>query len=340
PSSPEVALALDWLVRTQEPDGSWDPAKWDGQPVYRVGLTGLALLALVGSEEDVTAGRYAGAIARATAFLLSEQKVNGRFGPFFSASVYNHGIATVALLERYARTRDERLKRPIEEALVFIGRHQDADGGWGYLDPERDANASVTAWQLHAVLLADALGWSQARTSAQKALAWIESTVDAQGRAGYSRAGDFRYGPQVPTAIAAFFLSGKSGGDARGRQVAEALGRLPWEGARADPPVPNGGEGVDFYRAYFLTLALGALRGRDDAGLSRTQVRDAAKLAQLRDEVTGDLVERQLTEGPDAGSWDPTDRWSPAGGRVYATAMAALSLQAGTRTTPFAAEPR
>ena len=30
---------------------------------------------------------------------------------------------------------------------------------------------------------------------------------------------------------------------------------------------------------------------------------------------------------PGAGSWDPVDEWGLAGGRVYATAMAALALE-------------
>ena len=40
------------------------------------------------------------------------------------------------------------------------------------------------------------------------------------------------------------------------------------------------------------------------------------------------LVESQVTEGPYSGSFHPRDRWSLTGGRVYSTAMAALSLQA------------
>jgi len=319
----EVGRALDWLARTQEPDGSWAPRKWEGQPIYRVGLTGLALLAFLGSDDDVTAGRYAETVERATGFLLAEQKKNGRFGPFFSAAPYNHGIATVALLHRYARRRDEKLKRPIEQALIFIGRHQGARGGWGYLSPEQRTNTSVTAWQLTAVLLADALGWPQARDAADKGLAWIANTLDAEGRAGYSRPGDFRYGPDVPTAIAAFCLSVGAAEDRRAPsavKVTDALLRL----ASASTET----EKVNFYRSYFLTHALGVARERGHA--------DPSKLAVLSLRLKGDLVDRQVAEGLHAGSWDPTDRWSRAGGRVYATAMAALSLEADRRAQQIA----
>jgi hypothetical protein len=41
--------------------------------------------------------------------------------------------------------------------------------------------------------------------------------------------------------------------------------------------------------------------------------------------------QRPKREGCIGGSVDPADQWSPEGGRVYATAMAALSLQAEAR---------
>jgi hypothetical protein len=43
------------------------------------------------------------------------------------------------------------------------------------------------------------------------------------------------------------------------------------------------------------------------------------------------MSDRQLRGGPNSGSWDPSDRWGDAGGRVYATAMGVLSLQADRR---------
>ncbi len=33
------------------------------------------------------------------------------------------------------------------------------------------------------------------------------------------------------------------------------------------------------------------------------------------------------TKGCRRGSWDPTGRWSPQGGRVYSTALAVLTLE-------------
>ena len=49
----------------------------------------------------------------------------------------------------------------------------------------------------------------------------------------------------------------------------------------------------------------------------------ASQLAVLR----GTLVDRQVALGSQKGSWLPDDRWGGVGGRVYATAMASLSLE-------------
>jgi len=316
PQPQEVARALDWLVRTQEEDGSWNPKKWEGQELYRVGLTGLALLAFSGEDAG---NANADAVGRAADYLVTQQDKSGRFGPFFSNAPYNHGIATVALLETWARTKDARLKQPIERALIFIGRHQHPTGGWGYLSIDRKINTSVTAWQLHAVLLADALGWPEARPSVEKGLAWIAGVVDREGRAGYERTGDFPEGPKALTAMAAFCLSvgakhpTETAADAA---VVRSLAKIADDATDA--------EKVDFYRSYFLSHALGVARRR---GFS-----EGTKLGDLTAQLNRTLAARQLTEGPNAGSWDPADQWSSAGGRVYATAMAALSLQSENRT--------
>jgi len=315
----EVAFALDWLARAQEDDGSWDPARWGGQAEYRVGLTGLALLAFTGAHETPTEGRHPETVRRAVRYLLSQQNTNGRFGPFFSSAPYNHGIATLALLETYGLTADGELRMPLGRALHFILARQDRRGGWGYLGPQVESNTSVTAWQLQALLLARRLGCPASEDSLEKGLSWVESVLDRKGQAGYRRAGDFPYGAESLTAMAAFCLLAGPSEAARGdeeERLVEALVRLASRSA----------DGIDYYRHYFLTQALCAARRHGHT--------DDARLAGLIAELQEDLLARQLTDGPNAGSWDPTDRWGSAGGRMYATTLACLSLQADRREAP------
>lgn len=69
---------------------------------------------------------------------------------------------------------------------------------------------------------------------------------------------------------------------------------------------------TDFYHWY---LASTALSSTDEEGT-------CAKL----DSLQARIIASQLREGPHAGSWDLSDRFSAAGGRVYTTSLAALTL--------------
>ncbi len=83
--------------------------------------------------------------------------------------------------------------------------------------------------------------------------------------------------------------------------------------ARSEGAVPAGRATLDFYRAYFLTASL--TREREDSS--------RRKLASIRHT----LLLRQATAGSEAGSWPADDQWGRAGGRLYSTALASLSLR-------------
>ncbi len=70
---------------------------------------------------------------------------------------------------------------------------------------------------------------------------------------------------------------------------------------------------LDFYRAYFLTAAL-------------QREHDSFSLQQLAN-IRHTLLLRQNSGGSDSGSWPADDRWGRAGGRLYSTALASLSLE-------------
>ena len=137
----------------------------------------------------------------------------------------------------------------------------------------------------------------------EKGMAWLGKVVDADGYVGYSRPGDFPYGSETLTAAGALcFLTdkGRSASSSRLAQVVRALKNT----ARRKTD-------VDYYRLYFVTHALRAA-GNDDPEL-------IAGLCSA-------LVACQEQTGVHAGSFEAKDRWSSAGGRVYATAMAVLAL--------------
>ena len=305
-----VTRALGWLASAQHADGSWDAEAWGGQENYTPALTGLATLAILADASSPDAAsrspEHVKTVRRAARFLAGAVGRTGRIGPRFDAALYNHGIATVALLETYALTRDESLKGPIARALDYISSEQTASGGWGYAGG-RQVNTAISVWQLNALLLAGRLGWPQTRGATERGLAWLADMVDAEGRAGYDAVGRFPNGPEALTAMAAFSLGaadGSSGGGGdEGSRVARSLVR-----AAAERP-----RDLDYYRAFFFEYALHAVKGgaSGPGGRSREMI-----------------VESQVKAGPHSGSFEPRDRWSATGGRVYSTAMAALSLQA------------
>jgi len=305
-----ITKALAWLASAQHENGSWNAEAWGGQENYTPALTGLATLALLAdaSNLDAEAGNpeRAESVKRAARYLAGAVGRTGRIGPRFDAALYNHGIATVALLEAYALTRDESLKAPIARALDYIRSEQAASGGWGYAGG-RQVNTAISVWQLNALLLAGRLGWPETSGVAERGLAWLGGMIDTEGRAGYDARGRFPNGPEALTAMAALSL-GAAGdavaisGDARARAARSLL-----ESAASTP------RDLDYYRAFFLEYALRAVEKSLPGGGGRSREM---------------IVSSQVKAGPNSGSFEPRDRWSATGGRVYSTAMAALSLQA------------
>jgi hypothetical protein len=246
-------------------------------------------------------------VERALRYLAGTQGRTGRFGPDFSGALYNHGIATAALLEHFARTRDPRFAGHLDRALACSLACQTPEGGWGYVGASPDANTPIAVWQIHALSLAGALGWERVRPAADRGLAWLRGVVDERGIAGYRAPRDFPYGSDSLTAMAAFYLiAHRSADEDAGREARMA------DAVRDAAARPAGD--LDFYRCYFLSYALHA-----------TDAFDPARALQAR------LAGAQVRQGPHSGSWEPNDRWSVTGGRVYATALAALSLEAPCR---------
>lgn len=305
-SSP-MRQAAEWLCRTQEPDGSWSTARWGGSRHYEVALTGLSVLSLLEAEATVAPERMK-AIGRAEDYLRGSQDGQGEFGPKFGGAPYNQSMATLALLRVYREHPRAELKRALDAAVAAIVSQQLRDGGWGYAGEAAPAsNLSITLWQVEALRLAAVSGWDSARVPAARGLRWIAAVASDDGSFGYRRSGDFPEGARTLTAMGAMSLLDVAEGqlvpDARRAAIKARVQRL----ASAGQP------DLDYYGRYFLSAALKRM-GEESARQQLTDMRTALAAAQVR-------------RGPERGSWNADDRWSTAGGRVYATAMASLSMR-------------
>lgn len=100
--------ATRWLLDQQFEDGSFDPARFEGQPEARTGVTALALLAMQrGGVRGVPAGLLAQRITRGMDWLRSTRDGAGTLGAVKGAdavTLFNHAAATMAFAERYVLT--------------------------------------------------------------------------------------------------------------------------------------------------------------------------------------------------------------------------------------------
>jgi hypothetical protein len=116
-----VVRALRWLKKNQQPDGSWNKNK--------VAMTSLAVLTFLAHDETPgNSAEFGATVQRAIEYLLSVQnKTTGRL-----PGNYDHPIATYALCEAYAMTRNPNLEVAAKLALAPLLKGQHPTGGWTY----------------------------------------------------------------------------------------------------------------------------------------------------------------------------------------------------------------
>jgi hypothetical protein len=87
---------------------------------------------------------------------------------------------------------------------------------------------------------------------------------------------------------------------------------------------PQDGQ-ANLYYWYYASISLFQLQGDDWQSWNRS--------------LQEQLLRRQRTQAALAGSWDPDTVWGGYGGRVYATALAAMCLETYYRYLPILGAP-
>ncbi len=344
-SEKAVDAALDWLVRHQGTDGLWSSHGFSkaclgstcGDPgiaLYGVGVSGLALLALLG--RGAPAGDAAGAAAtRGLDVLVAVQDAEGCYGPRTTAHfLYSHAIALAAVAEAAALTGSPPLLASATRGAAFLEAARNPYRGWRYGVRPQDNDTSVTAWASMGMVAAGFAGIPvdhEAPAGVGDLLALLTSP---DGRVGYTVRGN---GPARPTELMAKFPAEKSESmSAAGHLTRLWLGLPPFADGRtargvervaALLPAWDASGGLDQYFWHWATLLLFQEGGKD---WERWQ---GALVPALVGAQHGEKEECRR------GSWDARDPWGPDGGRVYATAMAALALEAPYRFTRFRDAP-
>ncbi len=332
-----VELSLKFLSSTQHPDGYWDADEYGSGKVKvdengtdrrnagaraDTGITALALLAFLGAGYTHEEGQYAENIDKAIDWLISQQEETGFLGGEAShyAQMYCHGMATYALAEAYGMqsdpTIDTRIKEPLRKAIDYIIKSQNkVDGGWRYYSfkdqqPQK-SDMSMFGWQLMALKSADIAGIKIPDETRQQMILFLRqrSLGPKKGLAGY-RLGE----PETPSMTAEALFSKQMLGIKRGNPSSvEAVKYL-------SKRMPRRAE-TNVYYWYYGTLAMYQYGGEP--------------WRQWNDSLRDLLVQEQVTEGPNAGSWEPIGPWGPYGGRIYSTALSTLCLEVYYRFLPL-----
>ncbi len=337
PESVELAIsaALDWLARHQDPDGRWDQDQFHkncktvknnacdgrGTSQYDVGVTSLALLAFMGAGSTHKTGLHRSHVGAGVKWLRRQQDEDGAFGKDTGTQswVYNHAIATTALCEAYAMTRDYRLKKPCRKAVEFILRARNPGEGWKYKSRGGKSDTSVTGWMVMALNAAKHADIEVPQSALDGALAWFNRMTDGKGKVGYMSAGDDgsyikgsseRYA-NLPTMTAEAticrILCGVRRMDPKIlKGVDIMMNNLPqWNEPNCDK--------IDMYYWFWATYAMYQYGGQ--------------RWHKWQHALKKALTDSQCLGGCVHGSWDPVGKWGMVGGRVYATAINALTLE-------------
>jgi hypothetical protein len=308
-----------------DPEG--DRCDGPGNPAFDVGLTGLATLAFLGQgftdRGTAEENPYARNVRQALRYLMQAQEQDGCFGPRSThAFMYNHAIATLALCEALAMTRNPRYRKPATDGVRFILDARNPGAGWRYDPRGGETDTSVTLWCVTALDGGRRAGLEVPSQAFSDAVAWVDRMTDPNsGRVGYNYPGGLpcrmegvhkRFPADRTEAMTAAGLWIRM---VAGREAPEAI-RKGAALCLAKPPMWDGASN-DAYYWHFGTLAMRRVGGE-------AWVTWRAKLMAA-------IVPRQHATGARRGSWDPDDPWGTEGGRIGSTALLTLCLEEACR---------
>lgn len=325
-----------------------------GDNHFDVGVTSLALLAFLGNGHTHRFSPYPEfktAVKHGIAKLVKIQQADGSIGytpgEDGEQTIYNHAIATMALCEAYLLGRkDFTLKKPAQKAVDWMIRAQNPSLGWKYEPVQGKNDTSVTGWVVLALKSAKVADLTVPQNVFDGALAWFErATSDGgpgkpPGLVGYERPGDggstinrkllakhlnhplehypkFEGAPTM-TAVAVLcrIFTGQKRTVERIKQGVKVLmAKLPrWETKKTKNE-------TNFYYWYYGTYGVFQSTPLNSREWKRWN-------KAMQEALLGDGSNRQrMGNVCEDGSWDPIGEWGVSGGRVYATAINALTLE-------------
>jgi hypothetical protein len=209
-----VNKGLDWLASRQSKRGSWGAA--GGK--YPTAMTALAGVALLAEGSTTTQGKYAPNVRLALNYLVDRSCPNGLIGDPHQDDryTYGHGYSMLFLSQVLGEEEDverrEQLVDVLSRAVVFCGRAQTKDGGWGYVSADAGGGfdeGSTTITQVQGLRGCRNAGIRVPKEVIDKAIKYIERCTASDGGVQYNIQGGGSRPPITAAAIACLFNAGE-----------------------------------------------------------------------------------------------------------------------------------
>jgi len=310
-----VEKAIAFLIGQQRPDGAIVDKSHDTT------MTALSIMAMASvGIQPVDPGREGQCMKKALEFVLGKdrQDEKGYFGNRDGSRMYGHGITSLMLTEMLGMGTDAEQDKLIHQRcqkaidLILSSQKQkkalEFRGGWRYDPSSADADLSVTVWQLMALRSANNDGLQVPASAIRDAVEYLKrsyvSRLDHTGMPD-KKASGFSYTPgqghATYTMTAAGLLAMQVCGEYDSPLVTGAADWL------MEHP-PRWKERFFFYGTYYYAQGMHQ-RGGEYAKTAQANVQEV-------------LLPKQQGDG----SWQAEEGSESGVGRVYATAMAVLSL--------------
>jgi len=342
-----VKLAMEWIKRHQLPNGSWSfdhrvgpnpserssPNAGDFRKSPRA-ATAMCLLVYLGAGQTHVEGDYQEVVEKGLAFLLESGRRTSEGLSYYEddGGLYNHGLAAIAICEAYAMTDDMRLAQAAKDVVRYTQFCQDPiGGGWRY-EPKEAGDTSAVGWQIMALKSASMCGIEVDPTVIRKAKRFLTFVSSESGTFyGYTDPpadGDRRKGVTSVGLLCQMYLGWSRENPALQRGCKWLADRGPSVGDwKSGMTVPEGNK-INFrsmmYYNYYATQVMHQYGGPE--------------WDEWNSEMRDFLIATQAMDGTSKGSWyfnNPDEGGHFHGGRLYITALSAMTLEVYYRYLPL-----
>ncbi len=173
-----VDRGLVYLARHQRADGSW-PCVYGNN----TGVNAICALAFMGRGHAPGRGPYGELVQRTIRLIRDHQTDAGLYTSVNDSrgTMYEHALATLAMIEAYGFMPDEAMRSSIQKAVDLIVKAQNPEGGWRYHPIPADADLSASAMQIVTLRAAINARFTVPQETLTRALAYVRSNIVESG---------------------------------------------------------------------------------------------------------------------------------------------------------------